>query len=70
MDYVHLNPVKHGWVKRVCDWPYSTFHRLVEQGQMRKAMAREIWDVRRAAVEGGGSATKYNKAIQEMLDQL
>ena len=32
MDYVHYNPVKHGWVKRVRDWPYSTFHRLVKQG--------------------------------------
>ncbi len=28
-DYVHFNPVKHGWVKRVVDWPYSTFHALV-----------------------------------------
>nr|WP_141699013.1 transposase [Candidatus Thiosymbion oneisti] len=32
MDYIHYNPVKHGWVERVCDWPYSTFHRLVEKG--------------------------------------
>ena len=32
MDYVHINPVKHGWAGRVRDWPYSTFHRLVEQG--------------------------------------
>jgi putative transposase len=32
MDYVHINPVKHGWVDRVVDWPYSTFHRLVESG--------------------------------------
>ena len=32
MDYVHYNPVKHSLVKRVRDWPYSTFHRLVEQG--------------------------------------
>ncbi len=32
MDYVHINPVKHGVISRVCDWPYSTFHRLVEQG--------------------------------------
>lgn len=31
MDYVHINPVKHGVVERVADWPYSTFHRLVEQ---------------------------------------
>ena len=32
MDYIHFNPVKHGLVKRVADWPNSTFHRLVERG--------------------------------------
>ena len=32
MDYVHINPVKHGLVTRVAQWPHSTFHRLVEQG--------------------------------------
>jgi putative transposase len=32
LDYIHYNPVKHGWVKQVKDWPYSTFHRWVEQG--------------------------------------
>ncbi len=32
MDYVHINPVKHGLVKQVADWPYSTFHRLVTEG--------------------------------------
>ena len=32
MDYVHINPLKHGLVRRVADWPYSTFHRLVAQG--------------------------------------
>jgi putative transposase len=32
LDYVHVNPLKHGLVRHVSDWPYSTFHRLVEQG--------------------------------------
>lgn len=32
MDYLHFNPVKHGWVKQVGDWPHSTFHRLVAAG--------------------------------------
>ncbi|MDO8926270.1 MAG: transposase [Sideroxyarcus sp.] len=32
MDYVHINPLKHGLVDRVAEWPYSTFHRLVAQG--------------------------------------
>ena len=32
MDYIHFNPVKHGHVKRVIDWPYSSFHRYVKEG--------------------------------------
>jgi len=32
VDYVHVNPLKHGYVKRVEDWPYSTFHRYVAKG--------------------------------------
>jgi len=32
MDYLHFNPVKHGHVTRVADWPYSTFHKLVALG--------------------------------------
>ncbi|MGB7913668.1 MAG: transposase [Desulfobaccales bacterium] len=32
LDYLHWNPVKHGYVKRVLDWPYSTFHRYVANG--------------------------------------
>jgi putative transposase len=32
MNYLHMNPVKHGLVKNVCDWPYSSFHRLVKDG--------------------------------------
>ena len=32
IDYIHFNPVKHGLVERVIDWPYSSFHRYVRQG--------------------------------------
>jgi len=32
LDYVHFNPVKHGHVRRVADWPHSTFHRYVARG--------------------------------------
>ena len=32
VDYIHWNPVKHGHVARVKDWPYSTFHRFVRDG--------------------------------------
>jgi hypothetical protein len=32
VDYIHFNPVKHGYVKRVKDWRYSSFHRMVRLG--------------------------------------
>lgn len=32
MDYVHYNPVKHGYVTLVSKWPFSTFHRWVKTG--------------------------------------
>ncbi len=33
VDYVHWNPVKHGLVSHVADWPWSTFHRYVKLGE-------------------------------------
>lgn len=32
MAYIHFTPVKRGYVTRVQDWPYSTFHRFVREG--------------------------------------
>jgi len=32
IDYIHINPVKHGWVKRVSDWAPSSFHHYVKLG--------------------------------------
>ena len=34
IDYIHFNPVKHGHVTRVADWPHSSFHRYVERGSL------------------------------------
>ena len=31
-NYIHFNPVKHGHVRRVIDWPHSSFHRMVRLG--------------------------------------
>ena len=32
IDYVYINPVKHGLASRVADWPWSSFHRDVQRG--------------------------------------
>ena len=31
-DYCAINPVKHGYVSRAVDWPYSSFHRDLGRG--------------------------------------
>ena len=41
---------------------------MIDARNMRGAMVVEIRDIRRVAVEGGGSITKYNSATREMLD--
>lgn len=38
--YIYFNPVKHGWVNSVADWPYSTFHRDVARGLFPENVAR------------------------------
>ena len=32
VEYCYINPVKHGLVVRVRDWPHSSFHRDVRRG--------------------------------------
>ena len=30
INYIHYNPVKHGYAKQVKDWEYSSFHKFVK----------------------------------------
>ena len=32
INYIHYNPVKHGYAKSVNDWEFSTFHKFVKNG--------------------------------------
>ncbi|MDR0769661.1 MAG: transposase [Burkholderiales bacterium] len=40
-DYIHFNPVKHGLVKRVKDWPFSSLFRYVREGGLPEDWAEE-----------------------------
>jgi putative transposase len=37
VDYIHFNPVKHGHVRQVRDWPHSSFHKWVAKGDLPEA---------------------------------
>jgi len=39
VNYIPYNPVKHGQVERVIEWPYSSFHRFVRKG----VYAEKVW---------------------------
>jgi len=41
MNYVHHNPVHHGYVQRWQDWPWSSATAFLEKVGAEKA--REIW---------------------------
>jgi len=45
VDYIHFNPVKHGHVTRVADWPHSSFHRFVERGLLVADWGGDVRDI-------------------------
>jgi len=34
VNYIHFNPVKHGYVNKAVDWEYSSIHRYIADGVM------------------------------------
>ena len=44
VDYIHYNPVKHGFAASAIDWPYSTFRRHVEAGVYAADWGRDAMD--------------------------
>ncbi|MCT4702957.1 transposase [Enterobacteriaceae bacterium H20N1] len=45
MNYVYINPLKHGLVDKVSDWPFSSFHRDVKRGLYPADWAGESGDL-------------------------
>lgn len=33
VDYIHYNPIKHGLVTELKEWPWSTYHRYLREGR-------------------------------------
>jgi putative transposase len=44
VDYIHFNPIKHGHVTQVADWPHSSFHRFVRLGVYPVDWAGDVKD--------------------------
>ena len=50
IDYIHYNPVKHGHVDRVMDWPYSSFNHYVKRGILPPSWTAAA-DIKRIEIE-------------------
>jgi putative transposase len=48
IDYVHFNPVKHGLVTRVREWPHSSFHQYVERGDLPEDWGGDMREIQGA----------------------
>ena len=46
VDYIHFNPLKHGHVTRVADWPHSSFHRYVERELLAADWGGDVKDIK------------------------
>jgi len=47
-DYIHYNPVKHGYVKSPFDWVYSSIHEYKEKG-----IYQDDWGVKNEIIFNG-----------------
>ena len=52
IDYIHYNPVKHGFVQRIEDWPWSTYHKFVREGFYGRV--KEFKQIAKVSTEGFG----------------
>lgn len=42
VDYIHINPVKHGYVNKATDWPYSSIHTYIKAGKLPSHWAGDM----------------------------
>ncbi|MEQ1715543.1 MAG: hypothetical protein ABL907_06100 [Hyphomicrobium sp.] len=45
IDYIHMNPVRHGLVRRARDWPHSSFSAWVAKGHYAEDWAPDSMPV-------------------------
>ena len=36
IDYIHYNPVKHGYAEKASQWEYSSIHQYIQEGHLNK----------------------------------
>ncbi len=42
INYIHFNPVKHGYCKKAEEWQYSSIHRFIKKGIYTKGWGEDL----------------------------
>jgi len=75
--YIHNNPVKHGFVKNLYDWPYSSLHiysdhlsKLLEGLQQSKdpMLLEKMTSTKQEVLDWFGGYERFKKAHMNMVD--
>lgn len=45
INYIHINPVKHGYTNKASDWAYSSIHRYIRKGILSADWACDVDDL-------------------------
>ena len=64
---MHFNPVKHGLVARVREWPHSSFHQYVKSGDLLAKLGR--YAEARPEFERAASLTRNAKERELLLER-
>src|ERR1700676_2592823 len=63
VDYIHFNPVKHGYVSRVGDCPHNSFHRFVARGDLPQDWGGDARDITGAFGESWAERGQRRRAV-------
>jgi len=61
VDYIHYNPVKHGYITKASEWQYSSIHRYIKSG-----LIDEDWGADKEVMRDGDYGEFYTAWV-EML---
>jgi putative transposase len=63
LDYIHYNPVHHGYCEAPVEWPYSSFARMVERGWYDPEWGRTEPPIREDDVFADGIEGRLEQSI-------
>lgn len=63
VNYIHYNPVKHGYVKHPIEWPHSSIHRFTKTGLLPLTWGNNVNEINQTYGERSPDEVQRNPGI-------